>query len=148
MVPEPVTAPLVKQIDVPWTQERAFRRFTAEIGTWWPTEKFSIGMESIDAIVFEERAGGRVYEQLKNGDTAQWGTVLHWEAPRRFVMTWHPGRDVEDAQEVEVVFDAVADGTRVTLTMTGWDILGPAAAEGRAAYDGGWAVVLASFAER
>ena len=57
-------------------------------------------------------------------------------------MTWHPGREPDTAQEVEVSFTAVPDGTRVDLEHRGWEKRGTAATESREGYRDGWRVVL------
>jgi uncharacterized protein YndB with AHSA1/START domain len=71
--------------------------------------------------------------------------VLSWEPPRRFVLSWHPGREPETAQEVEVRFVAVPTGTRVELEHRGWQALGEAAAATRERYAGGWEHVGEAF---
>jgi hypothetical protein len=74
--------------------------------------------------------------------------VLAWEPPKRFVMTWHPGREADGAQELELRFAAVPGGTRVELEHRGWQALGERARETRDAYDDdarGWPSVLARY---
>jgi hypothetical protein len=58
------------------------------------------------------------------------------------VLSWHPGRAPDVAQEVEVQFTASAEGAIVELEHRNWTRLGDAAAEVRGQYEGGWAVVL------
>ena len=53
-------------------------------------------------------------------------------------MTWHVGRPEDQASRVHVGFDAVADGTRVTLTHDNWQALGAEATAIRASYQSGW----------
>jgi uncharacterized protein YndB with AHSA1/START domain len=57
-------------------------------------------------------------------------------------MSWHPGRPLAVAQEVEVRFTPEGDGTRVDLEHRGWETLGVEAADARASYEGGWRTVL------
>lgn len=96
----------------------------------------------------EERVGGRIVERYAGGRETTWGTVTHWDAPRRVTFTWHPGHSPETAGEVDVTFHAVAEGTRVELVHTGWERLGDKAAAARRAYNMGWPFVLAFYAER
>ena len=138
--------PVEKSIVVGTDVERAFRRFTREIGQWWPLESHSVGGARAVAAVLEEGVGGRVHERLEDGTEHEWGRILTWEPPHRFVMTWHPGRAPSTAQELEVRFSAEpGGGTRLDLTHRGWERLGEEAAEGRRPYGPGWDAVLARF---
>jgi len=49
-----------KTVTVDCAVEEAFRVFTAEAETWWPTESHSIYGEKVKEIHFEEREGGEV----------------------------------------------------------------------------------------
>jgi len=138
----PYVTPLRKSIVVRRPPAEAFEIFTARLSRWWPLSKFSIHQAEAVSCVVEPRVGGAVYEVARNGDRGIWGTVLAWDPPGRFVMTWHPGRPADSAQEVEVRFVAVREGTRVELEHRGWTALGPAAGEARTGYDEGWGIVL------
>ena len=140
--------PLQKSITVEGDPETAFRRFTAEMASWWPLRTHSVGEERAETCVFEGRVGGRIYEVLRGGEESLWGTVTAWEPPRRVAFTWHPGRAPSTEQQVEVCFAAVGHGTRLELTHSGWDSLGPRARRMRAGYRLGWAYVLALWAGR
>jgi hypothetical protein len=135
-----------KSLKVKCRPERAFEVFTREIGTWWPTHtEHSIGGEKITEVVFEERVGGRIFERHVDGGEGDWGSVLVWEPPSRFVMKWHPDEDASRATELEVRFSAASDGTRVELEHRGWEILADEAVETRNSYDSGWGDVLVYF---
>jgi hypothetical protein len=43
--------PIVRSVLVSWDQEAAFRRFTAEFGSWWPYRTHSIGGERVRRVV-------------------------------------------------------------------------------------------------
>jgi uncharacterized protein YndB with AHSA1/START domain len=137
--------PVVRTVLAPASPPDAFRRFTAEMSTWWPTETHSVHLHRCDGVVFEVGVGGRIYERA--GDRAsEWGKVVEWQPPHRVVFSWYPGREPATAQRVEVTFEAEAGGTRVTLVHRGWEALGAAATETRERYDSGWVRVLAEFA--
>ncbi len=141
--PTPIVAPVRKAVEVARPPAEAFAIFTERIAAWWPLAKgHSVYGADAATCRIEPRIGGAVSEQAKDGRTSLWGTVLAWEPPHRFIMTWHPGREADTAQEVEVRFIATAAGTRVELEHRGWESLGAKATETRARYDGGWAVVL------
>jgi len=131
-----------KSILVEAPVERAFEVFTRMIGNWWPLETHSIGLENAETAVIETRPGGRVYEIAHNGQETEWGTVTVWDPPRRVAFTWHPGRGVETAQEVDVRFSAEGGATRVDLEHRGWEKLGDRMAEIVPQYDSGWDEVL------
>ena len=69
--------------------------------------------------------------------------MLVWEPPHRVVFTWEVGED--SGNEIEVVFVSDGEGTRVELEHRGWEA---GAEETWQSYDGGWAHILARFAER
>jgi uncharacterized protein YndB with AHSA1/START domain len=142
----PFLEPLRKSVTVRRTPAEAFEIFTARLERWWPLARFSIFQEQAASCGFEPRVGGAVYEVSAAGERRTWGTLLAWEPPQRLVMTWHPGRDPDTAQEVELRFTAVAGGTRVDLEHRGWQSLGEQAAESREGYDHGWPAVLSEYA--
>jgi uncharacterized protein YndB with AHSA1/START domain len=137
--------PVHKTLVVNCSRERAFEVFTREIGTWWPLGMYSIGEDRITEVVFEEQVGGRIFERHNDGGEGEWGRVLAWEPPARFVMSWYPGHDPSEATELEVRFASEGDGTRVDLDHRGWEILAARAQELRKGYDSGWGEVLGYY---
>lgn len=141
-----VIPPVAKSIKVERSLEEAFRLFTEGIHTWWPLGTYSVGQDKANTCVLEGKVGGRFYEVQEDGSQADWGEILLWEPPRRFITTWHPGRGNETAQEVEVIFTAEGTGTRVELTHRDWALLGDRAEEMRESYEQGWDNVLGLYA--
>ena len=135
-----------KTVEVSAPMETAFRVFTEQAGSWWPLATKSVGQEEALDLVFEPRAGGRVYERLRSGEEHEWGEILSWEPPERLVFTWHPGRGAETSQEVEVCFVPSGAGTRLELEHRGWERLVATADEIPEHYDSGWDEVLDRFA--
>ena len=105
--------PICRSISVSWDQAAAFRRFTADFGTWWPSGSHSIGGPLVRRIVFEPKVGGCIYEEHLDGRRFQWGEIRLWEPPQRVEFTWHPAREPETAQDVAVAFVPEGSGTRV-----------------------------------
>jgi uncharacterized protein YndB with AHSA1/START domain len=140
--------PIVRSISVSWTPEEAFRRFTSDFASWWPTHTHSIGGKCVERVVFECHAGGLIFEQHKGGRRFQWGRVLEWEPPRRVRFTWHPSRDASTAQEVELRFSPHGGGTRLELISTGWEKWGRGAPRARRGYSLGWGHILHVWAGR
>jgi uncharacterized protein YndB with AHSA1/START domain len=136
-----------KTVMVDCAVEEAFRVFTAEAQSWWPTDGHSIYGDEVREIVFEEREGGEVFEISSTGEKGHWATVLSWEPPNRLVLAWNILEREPIATEVEVRFLADGDGTRVELEHRGWQALTEAAAEKRGSYDTGWDHVLGVYAD-
>jgi uncharacterized protein YndB with AHSA1/START domain len=134
-----------KSLVVNCSPERAFEVFTREVGTWWPLHEHSIGGDEITEVIWEEHVGGRIYERHADGGEGEWGRVLEWEPPARFVMSWYPGKDASVATQLEVRFVAEAAGTRVDLEHRGWEIFAEEGQQTRDNYDSGWPTVLGCF---
>jgi hypothetical protein len=133
--------------------EHTFSTFVTRIGAWWPVQPFSAGKNRVRQVTVEPRQGGRVYETWDDGTEVDWGPVLAWEPPTRFVMTW-TGTPVPT--EVELMFTALGAAlTRVAVEHRGWDALTDeqlaedcALPGGYAsgAYAQGWATILGCLA--
>ncbi len=144
----PAITPIRKRLTVASDPERAFRRFTTELGTWWPLRSHSVGQAQAEAVTMEERVGGRIVERIRGGREAIWGTVTAWDPPHRIAFTWHPGREPATAQDVEVRFTAAGAATHVELVHSGFERLGRRARTARRGYPIGWAYVLGRYANR
>lgn len=95
--------------------------------------------------MFEPRNGGRVYERTPDGTEHAWGEVLDYEPPYRLAYTWHIGRELADATEVEISFAEDGETTIVTIVHRGWERLGKAGAEIREGNRRGRAGLLPHF---
>jgi hypothetical protein len=141
-------APIRKQVTIRKTPQEAFRVFFDRIAEWWPLDTHSVDPERVDTCAVEGRVGGRIYESYSDGSRSLWGTVRVWDPPNRVVFSWHPGRDAGSAQEVEVRFKKVDEGTDVSLEHRGWETLKDRAADMWNRYDTGWDYVFgARYAE-
>jgi uncharacterized protein YndB with AHSA1/START domain len=136
-------APVRKSIRVRLEPAAAFDLFTRQLARWWPLAQHSCaGADAVD-VEFEPRAGGTVFERTRAGERHVWGTLLDWEPPHRFAMTWHPGVEPAKATRLAVEFVAARDGgTEVNLVHDRWEARDESA---RRSYDGGWEGVLARF---
>ena len=153
---EQTTANVVrKDVTVPLSPERAFRLFTEEIGSWWPSDTHKLS-EGPVAEVFEPREGGRWYERAEDGSECTVATVLMWEPPNRFIMAWQLDPewnfepDVYRATKVEVTFEVEdEESTRVTLEHRGFETYGEGGARmhGEVSGKGGWGDLLGLYAE-
>jgi uncharacterized protein YndB with AHSA1/START domain len=136
-----------KTITVDSMVEEAFRVFTADAQSWWPTGSHSIYGE-VKEIVFEGREGGEVFEISGSGEKGHWATVLTWEPPNRLVLAWNILERDPVPTELEVRFLPEGDGTRVELEHRGWEALADGATEKRDSYDTGWNHVLGLYHSR
>ena len=146
--PRVALPPIAKVVTVKATPERAFARFTQEMASWWPLRSHSVGQAQAESVRMESRVGGRIVERTRSGDEYVWGTIDVWEPPHRVAFSWHPGEQAERATHVEVRFTAAGANTRVVLTHTGFERLGPKGSRMRRAYPIGWAYVLGLYADR
>ena len=153
-VTETTSSPVRKTINVNTNAERAFHVFTEGFDTWWP-RSHSIGQSALQKAVIESRAGGRCYQQSVDGTECEWGRILVWEPPRRFVLAWQLNAeweyepDMAKASEVEISFTPEPDGsTRVDLEHRYFDRHGAGAPVVRAGVDSpeGWGGLLQLYA--
>ncbi len=133
--------PVVKTVTVRCPPATAFRRFTEELGAWWPLATHHTG-DDPESCALEGRVGGRLFERSKNGAEKVWGVVELWDPPRRLAFTWQVKSTAEQAQRIDVTFAPAPGGTRVELVHSGWEKLGDAAAARRDSYDRGWVRVF------
>ena len=102
----------------------AFEVFTEEIDAWWKTgPRYRVDAQRRSTMRFSGDALLEVYDD--SGDDAfRHGRVLVWKPADRLVFEMS-GRDFRpgEATEVEVRFEPVAQGTRVTVEHRGWDRL-------------------------
>ena len=134
--------PIVISIDLAAGPERAFEAFSTQFAAWWPVTTHSLSRDSATACQLKPAPGGAVEERGPDGSWHRWGTVEAVDPGRRLRFSWHPGRDADSAQWVEVLFEASGSGSRVTLTHGGWEALGEIAPILRREYASGWQAVL------
>ena len=69
----------------------------------------------------------RLIEEYASGDRFVLGEITEWSPGARLAFTWRGTNYAPGEQtEVEVLFEAVRAGTRVTVTHRGWDGMPPA----------------------
>jgi hypothetical protein len=128
--------PIIKTIEVPCSQERAFTVFLNEMDSWWPLGKFTVSAysgEPAKAIRVDARQGGNIVEIGSKGTEYLWGTIKTYD-PYDFVsMDFHiapPGDETADSRSlVELRFTPLGkQRTRVVLTQSNWEAFGEKAA--------------------
>jgi uncharacterized protein YndB with AHSA1/START domain len=135
--------------------EAVFDAFTDDIALWWrPNSLFSFTPRSPGVMAFED---GRLIERLPTGKVFEVGKVRVWERGARLVFGWRQAAFTPDMDtEVEVRFEPVETGTRVTVEHRGWDTV-PAPHVARHGFPNGvflqrhgewWRALLAGLASR
>ena len=156
--PATVTAlrrpPVRQSVLVRSDQRHTFDTFADTIGIWWPVTPFSAGKNQVRDVTVEQCPGGRVFETWQDGTELDWGEILAWEPPERFVMTWNLAGAVT---EVKLTFTALGPAlTRVEVEHRGWEQLTEEQLAGDCAlpggylggsYSAGWAHILGRFAD-
>lgn len=114
-------------IEVDVTPDVAFDVFTQEMDAWWARgPRFRFLAPYAGTMTLEPRIGGRLLHVADAGRVFVVGEVHVWEPPRRVALTWRlPNFSPEQVTHVDVRFDPVSDGTRVTVVHSGWDRLPP-----------------------
>jgi uncharacterized protein YndB with AHSA1/START domain len=149
-------ASVKKSITVKATVEHAFAVFTEGYDTWWP-RSHHIGKSPMEKAIIETRRGGRCYTTQVDGTECDWGQILEWDPPHRFVIAWQITPewgyepDLSKSSEVEITFTPIAEGgTRVDLEHRYFERMGPGGATMRVGVDspGGWGSLLELFAAR
>lgn len=104
---------------------RAFEAFTREIASWWrPDPLFQITPHGDGELAFEPGAGGRLVTRLSNGTTFEIGSISVWEPGKRLVFAWRQASfAAEQSTEVEVLFEAIGEETRVSVEHRAWDTI-------------------------
>ncbi|MBI2685233.1 MAG: SRPBCC domain-containing protein [Acidobacteria bacterium] len=106
----------------------AFAIFTGETDLWWRRgPKFRPSGRTAGVLSFEPATGGRLFESFDSEAGRQvvvMGTITVWEPGRQLSFEWRgvnfaPG----ESTLVDVRFEPVHSGTRVTVTHSGWAAL-------------------------
>ena len=144
-----VAGTITRRIDVGVDPATAFDVFTREIDAWYKRGPYSWNDPArAVAIRFEPGVGGRWLEvwDEATGEGYEMGRILVWQPGARLVMTYRSVHlPPEPLTEIEVRFEPIPGGTRVTLDHRGWDRLPPdlvTAWEGRA-----WIAFVEAFRE-
>jgi uncharacterized protein YndB with AHSA1/START domain len=151
-VSQAADAPVRKTVMVNATIEHAFKVFTEGFDTWWP-RSHHIGKSPMEKAVIETRTGGRCYTRQVDGTDCDWGQILVWDPPHRFVLAWQITHewgyepDLAKSSEVDVRFTAEGAGTRVDLEHRHFERMGPGGSTMRIGVDSpnGWGGLLQLF---
>jgi len=102
----------------------AFEVFTAETDLWWRRGPRFRHPGRPGALRFEPGEGGRLVIEDAAGVPEEIGRILVWKPAERLVFSWRAASfEPGQTTEVEILFRAVAEGTRVTIEHRGFDAL-------------------------
>jgi uncharacterized protein YndB with AHSA1/START domain len=108
----------------------------------------------MEKAVIEMRVGGRCYSTQVDGTDCDWGQILEWDPPHRFVLAWQITHewgyqpDLSKSSEVEIRFTAQpGGGTRVDLEHRHFERMGPEGDTMRVGVGGpgGWSGLMELF---
>lgn len=104
----------------------AFALFTEETDLWWRRgPRYRIAGRNPGVLKFAPGVGGRLTESF-DGKEFTTGTITAWNPPDTLEFEWRGVNFVPgESTHVQVRFDAVPTGTRVTILHTGWAGLRP-----------------------
>jgi uncharacterized protein YndB with AHSA1/START domain len=143
-------APILRSITVKAPPDRAFELFVGRMGSWWPKGR-TVGQNPHVDIIVERRPGGRWYERSEDGIETDWGKVLELAPPDRLLLAWQLDAgfryDPAFSTEVELTFEAIDEGTRVTLEHRNLERFGDSAEKLAEQLGGGWPTFLKYYAD-
>jgi Activator of Hsp90 ATPase homolog 1-like protein len=116
---------IVVSIEVAADPQVAFDVFTTGVDAWWlrgPAHRFRAPWDG--KLLFEPGPAGRLIEEYADGTTFVIGRVVQWEPGRRLLLSWRlPNFKDTETTEVDVHFEPIDGGTRVSVEHRGWDAL-------------------------
>jgi uncharacterized protein YndB with AHSA1/START domain len=148
------TTVVCRQVVANVPQAKAFAAFTGRFGAFKPPEH-NLLAAPIAETVFEQRAGGHIYDRAADGSECRWARVLAYEPPNRVVFSWDISprwqieADRDRTSEVEVRFVPEGpDRTRVELEHRHLERHGPGWQSVAEGVDGneGWPLYLSRYA--
>jgi uncharacterized protein YndB with AHSA1/START domain len=105
----------------------AFAAFTDDVDAWWAHRpRFRSSLEPRGEMRFEGGEGGALVEIWDDaaGRRHELGRILTWKPGDRLVFEWRPRLfRANESTQVDVRFEPVAGGTRVTLVHRGWEAI-------------------------
>lgn len=141
--------PIIRTIDVPCNQIKAFTIFINEMDSWWPMGKFTTTAftgEAAASIRVDAKEGGEIIEVSPDNTEYKWGTINKFDPYGFISMSFHiphPEEDVKNRSLVELRFTVIDENqTRVELKQSNWEAFGKRAKDLQGGYGGGWAIIF------
>jgi uncharacterized protein YndB with AHSA1/START domain len=138
-------------VDVSLGANEAFDLFTNDVDRWWKRDPINWNdPERAVGVRFEPGVGGRWIEvhDAATGEGFVMGHITAWEPGTRVVLTYIDAGHEIDGTEVEIRFEPIERGTRVTVEHRGWErVAEHILARKLATKRWGWANILNWFAD-
>lgn len=141
--------PIIKRIEVPCDQKKAFKVFVEEMHTWWPLGKFTVSAMAgapAKTITVDTREGGQIIEIAADGTETLWGEIRKYDPYGFLAMDFHiprPNTGHGPFSLVEISFTPMSSGnTLVELKQTGWEVFGNMAEGVHGGYNFGWKLIF------
>ena len=141
--------PIIRTIEVPCDQEKAFTIFIHEMDSWWPMGKFTttaFSGKAAAAIRVDAKEGGEIVEVSPDDTEYKWGTINKYDPYNYISMNFHIPHlkeVVRGRSLVEIRFTVISENqTRVELKQSNWEAFGKRAKALQGGYGGGWAVIF------
>jgi uncharacterized protein YndB with AHSA1/START domain len=117
-----MTSKVYVALRVKASPERTFDAFVEEIGAWWKPNILFQTTPRPGVLSFEPGPDGRLIETRAGGKAFEIGRIRVWEPPHRLIFSWRQASFPLDLHtEVEVMFEAVGEETRVSVEHRGFD---------------------------
>ena len=126
------------EIDAP--RERVWKALVKETGSWWRKDFYV--RASARAIVFEDRIGGRLYEDWGVGSGVVWGTVIAFDRGESFDLVMHSSLAWGGPRTSMLRIELSDRGKATTLKLTD-SIHGRIDESGAASVREGWMMLFA-----
>lgn len=129
MTDAPAAETVRVSIDLSVDPLTAFVTFTEDVDTWWargPKNRFRAPWVGI--IRFEPGPHGRLIEVYDDdtNDHCEVGRITHWQPGHRLAFSWRlPNFAPDEITHVDIRFEPIEIGTRITLEHSGWEALRP-----------------------
>jgi uncharacterized protein YndB with AHSA1/START domain len=134
---------IVKSVLLRCAPDRAFALFTEQAGEWWPDERRHTD-DHASVICID--ADGPFFERAADGTEVQLGRVRTFAPPHRLALDWFPGTGPAEPTFVEVDFEPVDGGTRVTVSHGAGAAPQATYDDNAHGYERSWELVLAALA--
>lgn len=111
-------------VDISIDSESAFDLFTNDIDRWWRRDPMNWNdPDRAVGVRFEPGVNGRWIEvhDAATGEGFEMGKIIAWDQGKRIVFTYFDAGHEIDGTEVEIRFEAIDGGTRVSVEHRGWE---------------------------
>jgi hypothetical protein len=116
-------------IDLAVDPLRAFTIFVEDVDQWWARgAKNRFRAPWVGIMRFEPGPNGRLVEIYddETNDLYEIGRITIWEPGKRLAFNWRiPNFAPDEITHVDIRFEEINNGTRITLEHSGWDALRP-----------------------